>query len=305
MAKSWREVAAGQAGLLTRAQLKAAGVDRWAVAHRIRSERWQDTPSPRVVATTTGPLSVEQSQWLGVLHARQGALLGGLTAAEADGLTKWHRDTITVLTPYESGRPAPLEGFAFVRTRRSVTDLRAKGSAPPRCRLEPALLLFAAGERNKRTAQGVLAAAVQQRLTTATRLLSWLDDLAPLRQAALLRTALEEIAGGAQSLAEIDVKRMCRTHRLRPPDRQVKHRDSEGRVRYTDCEWRLADGRTVVLEVDGGFHMDVEQWEDDIARQRALTAPDRILVRCTSRELRDEPERVARDLIVLGVPRAA
>jgi very-short-patch-repair endonuclease len=60
-----------------------------------------------------------------------------------------------------------------------------------------------------------------------------------------------------------------------------------------------------VLEVDGGFHMDVEEWEDDIARQRALAAPDRILVRCTSRELRDEPERVARDLITLGVPRAA
>jgi hypothetical protein len=50
--------------------------------------------------------------------------------------------------------------------------------------------------------------------------------------------------------------------------------------------------------------MDAEQWEDDIARQRALTTPNRHVVRCAARELRDEPERVARDLRLLGVPAA-
>lgn len=48
--------------------------------------------------------------------------------------------------------------------------------------------------------------------------------------------------------------------------------------------------------------MQAEHWEHDIARQRALTSPGRIVVRCTARELRDEPERVARDLRLLGVP---
>lgn len=76
-------------------------------------------------------------------------------------------------------------------------------------------------------------------------------------------------------------------------------------MRFTDCEWRLADGRTLVLEPDGGFHMEVEHWEDDISRQRALTATDRVIVRCTSPEMRDEPQRVAADLRRLGVPRAA
>ena len=89
------------------------------------------------------------------------------------------------------------------------------------------------------------------------------------------------------------------------PDRQVKRKDADGRSRFTDCEWRLADGRILVLEVDGSFHMEVEHWEDDLARQRALAASDRIIVRCTSRELRDDAGRVARDLVNLGVPRAA
>jgi hypothetical protein len=183
--------------------------------------------------------------------------------------------------------------------------MRATGAAPPRCRLEPAILLFAAADRSRRTAQGVLAAAVQQRQTTPARLLAWLERLSPLHKAPLLRQALVEMAGGAQSLAEIEVKRLCRSHGLQVPDRQVARRDAEGRLRYTDCEWRLAGGRTLVLEVDGAFHMDAEQWEDDIARQRALTAPDRLVVRCTAREVRDEPDRVARDLVLLGVPRAA
>ena len=75
-----------------------------------------------------------------------------------------------------------------------------------------------------------------------------------------------------------------------------------GRLRYTDCEWDLGDGRVLVLEVDGSFHMDVEHWEDDIARQRGLADPDRIVVRCTAREVRDEPERPRSDLRRLGVP---
>jgi hypothetical protein len=104
-------------------------------------------------------------------------------------------------------------------------------------------------------------------------------------------------------LAEIDVKHMCHRHRIRPPRRQVPRRDSAGRLRFTDCEWSLPDGRSLVLEVDGGFHMDAENWEDDLVRQRGLTALNRVIVRCTARELRDTPEVVARDLLALGVPR--
>lgn len=302
-AESWREVAATQAGLLTRAQLNAAGVDRWAVAHRVRSERWHAL-SPTVVATTTGPLSRAQSCWLGVLHAGHGAMLGGLTAAEEAGLRQWRRDTITVLVPY-GGTPPRLSGFAFARTRRDLEPLKDPTASPPRARLAPAILLFAAADRSSRTAQGVLAAAVQQRLTTPDQLLSWLDRLRPLHKAPVLRRALHDMAGGAQSLSEIDIERLCRAHGLRPPDRQVRRRDAYGRLRYTDCEWRLADGTVLVLEVDGAFHMDAGQWEDDIARQRALTAPDRTVVRCTAREVREDGIRLARDLAALGVPRAA
>ncbi|GAB2982696.1 hypothetical protein [Nocardioides montaniterrae] len=132
----------------------------------------------------------------------------------------------------------------------------------------------------------------------------WLDRLHPLPQSARLRAALDEIAGGAQSVGELDVRRLCKRFGLAPPARQVRRRDMHGRWRFTDCEWVLPDGRILVLEVDGAFHMNVEQWEEDLARQRALSDPHRLVIRCTTRELRDVPERVAHDLRLLGVPAA-
>lgn len=99
-------MARAQRGLITRGQLAATGVDRWAVAHRVDTQRWV-LRSPTVVATTTGELTREQMMWLGVLHAGPGALIGGLSAGEVHGLKNWHRDEVTVLVPYADAVPTP------------------------------------------------------------------------------------------------------------------------------------------------------------------------------------------------------
>jgi len=301
--RDWRRLAEAQQGLLTRAQLAAFGVDRWAVRHRIATERWLEL-SPTVVSTTTGNLSREQLKWLGVLHAGGDALLGDLTAAEHLGLRNWSRDVVTVLVDKELAPNSAIDGITFVQTRHPLAALRDRRSEIPCAAIEPAVLRFASRQKSHRTAEGVLAAAVQQRLTSPDLLLGWIDRLRPLRGAPRFRIALAEIAGGAQSVAEIDVKRMCKTFGLRPPDRQTKRRDVTGRLRFTDCEWRLPGGHVLALEVDGSFHMETEHWEDDLARQRRIARPGRTVVRCSAREVRDEPELVARDLRALGVPAA-
>ena len=298
-----RDLAETQAGLLARRQLTSLGIDANRVRNQIAAGRWCGRSST-VVSTTTGPLSREQAMWLGVLHAGSPALVGGLTAAERLGLRNWHRDEVTVLVPYENDVDH-IPGIHFVRTRRGLGRLRAGEEGLPLCRLEPAVLLFAAYQRSRRTAQGVVAAAIQQQLTTVEDLERWLSDLRPIRFAPVLRAALADIAGGAQSVAEIDVRRMCRTVGLALPQRQRSRRDVRGKHRWTDCEWEMPDGHVLVLEVDGGFHMEAEHWEGDLARQRRISHRDRTIVRCTARELRDEPGQVARDLLALGVPRDA
>jgi hypothetical protein len=292
-----------QAGLVARRQLTHHGV-RWDnVDHQIRAGRWV-ARTPRVIGTTTGPLDLDQRRWLAVLHAGPRSLLGGLTATELHGMKRWSRDPITVLVDDELAFE-PVEGVDFFRSRRSFELLRDPGLTLPVARFEPAVLMWAGYDAPARAAHAVLAAAVQQRLTTPARLLQWIDLLKPLRRAPAFRATLRDIAGGAHSGAELDVSRMCRGFGIRPPDRQSPRRDRAGRRRWTDCEWDLPDGSVLVLEVDGSFHMEVEHWGEDKKRARRLTSRQRTVVGCTAYEVRHEPGEVARDLIALGVPRTA
>ncbi len=294
------DLALSQAGMLARRQLNELGIDRFGVRNQLAAGRWAER-SDLVISTTTGALTREQWWWLGILHAGPRAILGGLTAAEATGLRNWKRDEVTVLIPQQL-EVDDLDGISYRRTRRNLDYLRSPAGGIPRCRIEPAVLLFGAYQRSRRTAQGAVAACVQQRLTTPEAFQFWLNEMRPLRWARMYRTLLADIEGGSQSMAEIDLVRVCRRSRLAAPNRQSKRRDATGRIRFTDAEWRLPNGSVVVLEVDGAFHLDIEHWEDDLARQRHLSGPGRTIVRCTARELRDEPERVVADLIALGVP---
>ena len=174
-----RQVPLAQAGLITRAQLRAAGVSRRRTAYWVEAERWR-TACSGVISTTTGELTRSQRLWLGVLHAGEGSLIAGVHALELAGWQNWSRDEVVVLVPYAADVPAPLEGYAFVRSRRDLRTMRSAVEGVPRCRVEPAALLFASRERSTRTAQGLLAAVVQQRLTTPDRLGEWLADLEAL-----------------------------------------------------------------------------------------------------------------------------
>jgi hypothetical protein len=300
MSMEWRDLASSQEGLLSRRQLRDLGVRRAEVRHNVSMERWA-VRSSEVVSTTTGPLSDPQRLWLGVLHGGPTAMIAGLNAATHHGLRGWVRDEITVLV----GNPMsfePLDGFRFFRSRRPAPLLLGLGELPV-AKVEPAVLLFASRERNLRTALGSLAAATQQKLTTPDRLRDWVGLLKPLRRADQIRAFLDDLDGGAQSFAEVDAHRLFQDWGVAPPDAQKPRRDRSGKRRYTDCEWKLADGRTLVLEIDGGFHDDVLQAMSDRRRNRRLTTLDRCVVSCSAFELRHEPFEVMEDLIGLGVPR--
>lgn len=196
----------------------------------------------------------------------------------------------------------PVDGVRFFRSRRSLELLRHPQRSVPTARVEPAVLLHAAyAASTPRVAHALLAAAVQQQLTTAARLTEWVDRLRPLRGAKDFRATLSDIEGGSQSGAELDVLRLCRWHGLPEPSRQTGRTDSAGRRRWTDCEWVLPTGETLVLEIDGGFHMDVRSWTADKQRGRRLSGGRRIMVGCTTYELRHEPDDLVADLRALGL----
>ncbi|KAA1421307.1 hypothetical protein F0U44_03080 [Nocardioides humilatus] len=292
---------ATQSGILARRQLTGIGMNWDAVHHQIVAGRWS-ARTPRVISCVTGALTIEQRRWVGVLHAGPRSMLGGLTAGARHGLVGWERSEVTVLVDDELSFE-PVAGIRFFRSRRPYELLVSPKPGIPSCQIEPALLLWAGYDAALRPAHGVLAASVQQRLTTPARLREYVELLKPLRRASGFRRLIGDIEGGVHSGSERDVTTMCRSYGLPMPNRQVSRVDSDGRRRWTDCEWHLPDGRVLVLEVDGSFHMDVMQWSADKRRGRRISGRDRMIVGATAFEVRHEPGEVAKDLLALGVRR--
>ena len=296
----WHQLAQWQCGLVSRRQLSESGVDRFKIRNQVTAGRWMCV-GPLVVATFTGDLTWEQRTWAGHLHAGSRSMVAGLASARIQGLKGWDRQLVDVLVPARA-TVSDLDGIRFIRSRRDLESFRGRGVRSHLTQLEPAILLHAATGMPERVSGGLVASAVQQRLTSAEQLLTWLDRLQPLPRTQLMRALLHDIRGGAESMAEIDLGRLCRRAGLATPSRQLRRKDREGRWRWTDAEWELPEGRTLVLEVDGGFHMEVQHWAADVRRQRKISTPHRTVVRATALELRLEPEAVVQDLRALGVP---
>jgi len=247
------------------------------------------------------PLTRDQLMWLGVLHAGPTSVLTHVTACEEGGL-QWTVDPTIHLLTKKSDDVSPLAGFRFHQSRRRYEYWIHPSASPPRLRIEHAALLAAERDRSLRRAIGLLAAAVQQGLCRPDSLLKASTQIRKLRHGSVFQLALEDIEGGAQSFAEIDMGRLCEATGLRAPDRQRVRTDKQGRRRYLDCEWILPDGRIVVLEIDGSFHMRTQHWVKDMKRERGVVLSGRSVLRCSSIEIRLEPEDIIADLVAIGVP---
>ena len=286
--------------MLSRAQLRDLGWRGHHIEHEIDVGRWQ-APAPGVVVLHTGEPTAEQALWIGVLHAGDGAVLSHLTAARRSGL-RWPDDGVINVLTSRREPITPLRGYRFRQTRRPYNTWLRPSSGPPRLPIEFASLLAAERDPNIRRALGLLCACVQQQLTTADRFARAIPLIRKLRNGKTFKVVLEDIAGGAQSFAEIEVGRLCEAHGLVPPTRQVVRLDRHGRRRYLDCVWVLPDGRVIALEVDGSFHAEVVAWWNDMKRERAVVIQGDAVLRCSSIELRLEPEDVMADLRRIGVP---
>jgi len=211
--------------------------------------------------------------------------LASFTAAEAYGLQGWLRPEIHILAPPGVAHPR-LPWVPVVRhlsTRADGRDIQS---------LAPALVLAASSFVSPRPGCGLLAAGVQQRLTTTHDLRTALADAPRTRHRAAFLAAVADIAMGADALSEIDLVRLCRRAGLPPPKQQAIRVESDGRRRYLDAEWRLPDGRIVVAEVDGAVHLAPRRWFDDQLRQNEIVLGGAVVLRFPSAVVRCEPDMV-------------
>jgi hypothetical protein len=299
-------LAAGQSWIAHRDQLAALGVGPEAVGCHIDALRWRPL-GPLVVALHCGELSTRARRWAVVLGCGPTAVLGAWTALDEWGLTGWARESTHVVVPRGStppDLPADVGAVTIHESRRhSADDVRVRDGLRLHS-VERATVDSGAWSTRDRSACGVLAAVVQQRMTTADRLQAELDLAGHVRRRRLMGATLSDVAGGSQALSEIDFVRFCRRRGLPVPHRQAVRRDLSGRRRYLDVEWRLPDGRVFSLEIDGIGHLESAQWYDDLLRSAELVATGSAEpMRLPSTAVRVDPDRVERILrAVLRLP---
>lgn len=300
-----RRLAVRQRAVLHRDQLYALGVSRSFLSAQLRAERWTAV-GQNVVLLQNAPPGRHQLMWLAVLDAGEDCALGSHTALELVGFQPFAREAAEIHLIVPRGcRTTPLTGVRVHESRRLRADGVVRTRGLPRTEVERSVLDAAAWQPYPRFACLMVAAAVQQRMTTPPRLDAAMQTIGRIRHKAYLRLAITDVATGAQSLGEIDLAKLCRRFGLVPPRRQQRRRDSSGRSRYLDAEWTLPNGEVLVLEVDGRHHLDVASWQDDIRRERSVVVSRRWVLRATGLELRLEPAAVARDLRAMGVPTLA
>jgi hypothetical protein len=287
-----RALAARQNAVCSRRQLAALGVTARHVDYQVAARRWRAVAS-EVVVLHHGPLVREARYWAAVLGAGTVPVaLACWTALELHGLRGWHREPVHVVVP-RGDKPARYPWLVVHESRRHDADDVAPLGGLPVHGIERAAIDADAWQHSWRTASGLLAALVQQRLTTPDAVLGELERAGRIRHRRTMQLALLDVVGGAHSLEEIDFARLCRRAGLPEPSRQERRRDARGKVRFLDVEWRLRNGGRLVVEVDGVGHLEREQWYDDLLRDAELGSDARtVRIRVPAGAARHEPERV-------------
>jgi hypothetical protein len=265
---------------------------RW----RLASGRWQQ-PCRGVVVAHSGPLTPQQTLRVAVLWAGKGAALAGLTAARLQGFRGFDEkaDSIHVLIPAvahhtkRSIQP-PFPVVVHYSRHLAPADIHP-ARQPPQTRIARSLVDAAAWMGTDRGAQAVLAAGVQQRLVRVSDLAIEVERNERLRRRNVIKQTLDDIAGGAHALSELDfIRLVVRQFRLPEPDQQVSHRGEQGRRRWLDAVWESA---RLVVEIDGAAHIDVLTYWDDMDRGNDLQLGHYRLLRFPAWVVRYQPDYVA------------
>ena len=300
-----RRLALRQCGVLHRDQLRSLDLSRAYVANQIDAHRWTAFGQNVVLLQNAPPLR-EQSMWLAVLDAGEDAALGSHTSLELAGFKGFSRESTQIhLIVQRGSRATPMPCVSVHESRRLKAEDVVRTRGLPRTETARSVLDASAWQPFPRFACLMVAAAVQQRLTTAARLDGAMQIVGRIRHKAYLRLAIADVASGAESLGEIDLAHLCRKFGLVAPTRQAQRRDSSGRWRYLDSEWDLPSGEVVVLEIDGRHHLEVVHWQADMKRERSIVISRRWVLRATTFEMRLEAASVFSDLRAMGVPTLA
>jgi hypothetical protein len=264
--------ASEQEGIVSRAQVLAAGYsDDWVEA-RLQGGRWQRVHLG-TYAVFTGPLPFRSRLVAALERCGPGAMAWAGTAAYLDGLTETEPEPLEILVP--AGRRVRAGRGFVVRRSRQAAERRHPARRPARTRIEDTVLDLCDRATSFTEVAAWVSRACGRRLTTPERLRASLRQRARHRWRRELMDLLGDVAAGAQSPLELRyLREVERAHGL-PPG--VRQRRLAGRtVRWVDVD--LAEFG-VRVELDGRLgHVDEGAFRDRV-RDNAATVSGRATLR--------------------------
>jgi very-short-patch-repair endonuclease len=263
------QLAAAQHGVLSIAQLIAAGISKHGAARRAKAG-WLHRVHRGVYAVGHARLTEEGQWWAAILAVGEGAILSHLSAAARWDIRPQSSGPVHVTVPGRGGR-AKRRGIAIHHS-----------------------LTLTANDATLR--RGIPVTSPARTIADLRRVLAPDHLDAAIRRAEILRLDI-----GAQPSFQADrtkseleqrFLRLCRRYRLPRPEVNA----GVGRFEV-DCLWR--DHR-IIVELDSyEFHGTRSAFEADRARDVELKLLGYEVVRFTWRQVKREPKRVAADLRTL------
>lgn len=258
-------------GVVSRAALRAVGIDRNAVGREVAAGRWR-LHGAQTVAVHTGSLSEVALRWRAVWEVGGGAVLDGVSALLAAGLQGFDTDVVHVSIDHDQ-RARSVSGVRIHQVREPLgPDTLTVGA--PRVRPGVAAVRAAQWAVSDRQAALILCLAAQQRLVHGSGFCDVRWPGAHYGRTALVRQLLKDVTRGAHSLGELDFGRLCRDRGLPPPARQVVRQGPRGRI-YLDARW---DRIGLVVEIDGAQHRQGLAVTADNLRRNHLALADEVVL---------------------------
>lgn len=286
-----QEVATGQWGIVSRAQLSAAGMSPEAI--RWRAARQWRSLLPGVYAIEPGRLGLHQAAMAAQLYVGPSGLLGGPSAARLHGVESVRlTGLIDVVVPM-NGRTRTIGHVRITRTRISEPVPHHHGSLSL---MSPARAVAEALRRmpTDEVAAEVAIEAVQRRIAALDDLRHWTSLLGRAGSARAER-ALSVVASGAWSVPE---------HRLAHAVTGVKGlpglwlnptlRDEHGAPLISPDLW-FDEVALAVMVHSRRYHSTGDQWDATVTSDAELSAAGVVVVGVTPHQIsRAMPEVLAR-----------
>jgi hypothetical protein len=280
------DLAAAQDGVVARGQLLGIGLTPAQARAAVDAHRWRRLHHG-VYATFTGPVPDRARLWAAVLRAGAGAVAGPTASLWLAGLVEVLPDRVDVCVP--AAREVTQAGELRVVRRRGLAALVQPASAPPRLRLEVAVLDVAASSQRPEAVVGLVLRAVQNRRTTPERLRAELAGRRTHPWRSLLAGLLADAQDGAHSALELRYLRdVERAHRLPRGARNTPERTPSGRTRYRDVRYR-----GLVIELDGVEAHPADRRFRDRARDNEVALAGELTLRYGWHEVVADPCAVA------------